>query len=75
VRLKFYSNENFHLGAVQQLRSLGYDVLTSLMSSTNVGFDSKFLLRQIMRLKHFYLPRNANGHDRHRLAKVPGAVG
>jgi hypothetical protein len=30
VRLKFYSNENFHLGAVEQLRSLGYDVLTSL---------------------------------------------
>ena len=30
MRLKFYSNENFHLGAVEQLRSLGYDVLTSL---------------------------------------------
>ena len=30
MRLRFYSNENFHLGAVEQLRSLGYDVLTSL---------------------------------------------
>ncbi len=30
MRPKFYSNENFHLGAVEQLRSLGYDVLTSL---------------------------------------------
>jgi hypothetical protein len=30
VRLKFYSDENFHLGAAEQLRSLGYDVLTSL---------------------------------------------
>ncbi len=29
MRLKFYSNENFHLGAVEHLRSLGYDVLTS----------------------------------------------
>ena len=30
MRLKFYSNENFHLGAAEQLRSLGDDVLTSL---------------------------------------------
>jgi hypothetical protein len=30
VRLKFYSNKNSHLGAAEQLRSLGYDVLTSL---------------------------------------------
>ena len=30
VRLKLYSNESFHLRAVEQLRSLGYDVLTSL---------------------------------------------
>ena len=30
MRLKFYSNENFHLGAVEQLRSLGYEALTSL---------------------------------------------
>jgi len=30
VRLKFYSNENFHLGAVDQLRSPDYDVLASL---------------------------------------------
>ena len=30
MRLKFYSNKNFHLGAAEQLRSLGHDVLTSL---------------------------------------------
>jgi hypothetical protein len=30
MRVKFHSNKNFHLGAVEELRSPGYGVLTSV---------------------------------------------
>lgn len=70
---RFYSNENFPLRAVECLRSLGHDVLTSLEASrANQKIPDEEVLRfateqsravlTMTRLDFFRLHRDVEGH-------------